>query len=77
MEDAGDGIDESQVETIFLDGNCLGELSVLDKEYLERFTSLKHLSLADTNLKSVRNMPLLPSLEDLDLSNNAISGDEM
>lgn len=52
-----DGLDESQVETIFLDGNVLDELSTMDKEYLERFTNLKHLSLANTGLRSVRNMP--------------------
>lgn len=56
-ETASDGVDEALVESIFLDGNPLGELTNEDKAFLERFTNLKQISLSQTNLSSLKNLP--------------------
>lgn len=51
-----------------------GEISLEDKEFLENFTECQFLSLNETGLKSLKNMPAMPKLERLELSANQLSG---
>lgn len=62
---------------ILLDGTHLGELTESDKLYLERFTNAKTLSLSCVGLRSLKNLPVLPSIEFVDLSDNQLVGDDL
>ena len=66
-------------DVILLDGVKLenGELSPQDKVFLQKFTNAEHLGLSNTGLKSLRNLPLLPKMEKLDLSDNILAGDDL
>ncbi len=55
---------------------CDGELSKADKEFLEKFTNCSCLSLCGVGLKQLRNMPKLPMLEMLSISDNLLLGDD-
>jgi len=62
---------------ILLDGVHFGEFTPADKAYLEKFTSATTLSLSKTGLYSLKNLPVMPNLETLDLSDNALTGDDL
>ena len=42
---------------MILDGFEIGELTVEDKKFLEKFTTLQKLSLKHTKLNSLSNLP--------------------
>ena len=44
---------------------------------LEMFKNLEFLSLRGCNMKNLNNMPSLPMLHKIDLSNNALRGDRI
>lgn len=70
-----EGFDESQFDLLLLEGlDFEGELSIDDKLFLERFKDAKMLNLSYCNLQSIKNLPCLPALEKLDLSDNNLSG---
>jgi len=48
-------------------------LDELDKKYLEQFIIVKRLVMSNIGLQSLTNWPSIPSLENLDLSYNALS----
>ena len=54
-----------------------GELSVSDKEFLERFKDAKQLNMSYCNLRSLKNMPSLPKLEMLALMDNSLTGEDL
>lgn len=68
---------EEEFDLILLDGVFFGEFTVVDKAYLEKFSSATTLSLSKTGLYSLRNLPCIPTLETLDLSDNALTGDDL
>lgn len=47
------------------------------KAELEKFTAAKRLSMVACDLKSFENFPLLEELEELDLTDNKIKGEEL
>jgi len=53
------------------------ELTEEDKAYLEKFVSAKSLSLSYCGLKSLRNLPVIPTIEVVDLSDNCLLGDDL
>lgn len=62
---------------LLLDGIVLIELTEDDKAYLEGFKNAKTLSMSYCALKTLKNLPILPSLEILDLSDNLLSGEDL
>ena len=73
-----DEFDESKFDILLLEGLDLGgELSPSDKTFLERFTGAKSLNLSYCNLRSLKNMPSIPGLERLDISDNNLTGEDL
>ena len=70
-------LDEKEFDVLLLDGVQLGELQSDDKAFLERFTNAKTLSLSYTGLKSLKNLPVLPALEMIDVSDNCLTGEDL
>jgi len=62
---------------ILLDGVHLGEFTLLDKLYLEKFSEATNLSLSMTGLQNLKNLPHMPNLQTLDLSDNALTGEDL
>lgn len=63
---------------LLLEGLDLGgELTPADKTFLERFTEAKCLNLSYCNLRSLKNLPVLPQLDRLTLSDNNIIGEDL
>ena len=54
-----------------------GELTPDDKVFLERFSVTKSLNLSLCKLRSLKNMPSIPGLERLDLSDNSLNGEDL
>lgn len=52
-------------------------LSAADKAYLEEFIRLERLSLNQTGLKTLENLPINEELSRLELSDNEITGDQL
>ena len=70
-------IKEDEFEVILLDGTQLTELTEEDKAYLEKFTNAKTLTLCFCSLKNLKNLPVLPKVEMLDLSDNMLTGEDL
>lgn len=62
---------------MILDDIPIVELSVEDKAYLESFKACASLSLSNCKLRSLANLPMLPNLVRLDLSNNQLLGKDL
>eukprot|EP00347_Sterkiella_histriomuscorum_P023699 403333693 len=59
-------------ETLILDDQLFYELTTQDKLYLESFKNCASLSFQNCALKSLINLPALPNLVRLDVSNNRL-----
>ena len=68
---------EEDFDVILLDGTQLVELTEEDKTYLEKFKKAISLSMSYCGLKSLKNLPVLPNVETVDLSDNCLSGDDL
>ena len=82
MSKLGKNYDASKVkweefDLMLLEGIDLIELTLEDKLFLEKFTALENLNLSNTNLRSLKNMPVLPTLSRLDLSDNNLNGEDL
>ena len=64
-------------EIVELDELKITKISPKLKEELEKFKSLKRLSLIACDVRSLDNFPNLASLEELDFADNKIKGDEL
>ena len=60
-----------------LQGINLVELTPEDKRFLEKFNQAKVLNLSFTGLKSLKNLPVIETLEKLDLSDNNLNGEDL
>lgn len=58
------------IQTLLLDELPATDLTKADKVFLEQFANLKRLSLRGLHIKSLRNMPVLPQLQQLRLADN-------
>lgn len=70
-------LNEEEFEVILLDGTQLVELTEEDKAYLEKFKNAHTLSMSYCGLKSLKNLPVLPNVESVDLSDNCLLGDDL
>ena len=68
--------DLSTYKNLLLDGIDL-DLQPEDKKMLDKFQNLEFLSMNGCGLGSLKNLPSLPLLYKLDLSNNALRGDKL
>lgn len=64
--------DPSEVLELMLDGWKGENISISDKNYIEKFENLDSISFAGCGLKSLENFPNCPNLIKLDLSGNQI-----
>ena len=55
----------------------LVELTLDDKAFLEKFNCTRVLDLSYTGLRNLKNLPVLPSVRQLVLSDNNLNGDDM
>ena len=55
----------------------LVELTLEDKAYLEKFSSAKVLNLSYTGLKNLKNLPVISTVKQLDISDNNLNGDDL
>ena len=53
------------------------ELTSEDKKFLEKFNQAKVLNLSFTGLRSLKNLPVIETLEKLDLSDNNLNGEDL
>ena len=60
--------DQTQFDVLLLSGVNLGELTIEDKNFLEKFNQVKTLNLSYTGLRSLKNLPVISTVERLDLS---------
>lgn len=56
----GQEVEKSEYVNLILDDMNIGEISDVDKAFLEGFVETQFLSLNSTNLKSVHNLPCMP-----------------
>jgi Leucine-rich repeat len=68
---------ESDFEIILLDGTRLLELTESDKAYLEKFTGAKTMSMCNCGLRNLKNLPVLPNIQLLDLADNQLTGEDL
>lgn len=67
------------VDKLILD-NLFNKLRILSEDHklsLEKYTSLKHLSLNNIGLSCLKNFPKLPSLKILELRENLLTGEDL
>lgn len=70
--------DPSDVDKLILD-DFFSKVRVLTEDHkntLEEYTDLKHLSLNGFGLACLKNLPLLPSVVNLELRENLLTGDD-
>ena len=72
-----DEFDPSKFDSILLRGVNLIELTPEDKAFLEKFDQAKVLNLSFTGLRSLKNLPVIETLERLDLSDNNLNGEDL
>ena len=73
-----DDFDEEQFDLLLLEGlDLAGELTLDDKAFLERFCKAKILNLSYCQLRSLKNLPVIPTLETLNVSDNNLSGEDL
>jgi len=53
------------------------ELSELDRDFLETFTSMEQLALNGTGIKSLANLPRSDKVHRVELSSNKLTGDQL
>lgn len=70
-------LNEEEFEVILLDGTQLVELTEEDKAYLEKFKNAHTLAMSYCGLKSLKNLPVLPNVESVDLSDNCLTGEDL
>ena len=73
--------DEELVPTEFsnliLDQMPIGSISDSDKQFLEKFVNLESISLNQTNLKDLNNLPTLEKLSRIEVNDNLLTGAEL
>ena len=62
---------------ITLDGIAINHITDEVKSYLENFKSLEELSMVDCKLNSLNNLPDLPNLIKIDLSDNHLKNEDL
>ena len=62
---------------VVLDGQRINHITDDIKNYLENFKDLEELTLSFCNLTSLKNLPDLPKLKKIELSDNHIKGQEL
>ena len=67
----------SSIEEIILDNITIKELTIKDKEELEKYNNLKLLCFNLCKLNSLKNLPHCPQLTRIELSDNVLSGSEL
>jgi hypothetical protein len=67
-------VDQLILDDLFSKVKCFTEDQ---KHSLEKYQHLKHLSLNNLGLTSLKNMPRIPNLEILELTNNLLKGDDI
>lgn len=70
-------ITPSEYANLILDEHPLPMINSDDCHFLEQFTECKLLSLNGCKLKSLKNLPKLPSLEQLEIEDNLIESLEI
>lgn len=71
-------INPEEFATLILDDQKLARsLTKDDQAYLEKFTEVELLALNETDLKSLDNLPALPSLKRIELQANGLAGAEL
>lgn len=68
----GNDVEKSEYTNLILDDLPLYQISNEDKLYLEEFTECIYLSMNQTCLKSLKNLPALSKLERIDVNDNSI-----
>lgn len=68
-----------EVDQLILDGlfKNIRKLTLDQKESLEQYVEIKHLSLNGVGLSSLENFPKLPKLKILELRENKLSGEDI
>ena len=73
-----DDFDEAEFDLLLLEGLDLnGELTLDDKAFLERFNKAKCMNLSYCHLRSLKNLPVIQGLENLDISDNSLTGEDL
>ena len=67
----------SDIEELILDNITIKELTIKDKEELEKYNNLKLLCFNLCKLNSLKNLPHCPQLTRIELSDNVLSGSEL
>lgn len=75
--DEGEILATSEYDNLILDELTIESLTVEDRDFLSTFTCLEHLSLKQTSLKSLQNLPRNLNIVRLDLSCNDLTGDQL
>lgn len=68
----GNEVEKSEYVNLILDDMTIAEICEEDKAFLEGFTETLFLSLNNTQLKSIDNLPRLEKCERLELNDNKI-----
>lgn len=68
------GADYSAIAELVLDGCKFKDITAEDAEMLKQFRSLETLCCNRTGLKSLENLPPMPNLQSLEVTDNSISG---
>lgn len=67
-----------EIEELILDSLFkIKSFNCEQKEYLEQYTNLLHLSLNDIGLETLDNFPKINTLQVLELMNNNLTGDDL
>jgi hypothetical protein len=78
MAPEGEQIEPTEFNQLMFDDQKLSrELTADDKKYLEEFVNVELLSFTNTELKALTNLPDLPDLKRIELSQNDLSGAEL
>lgn len=71
------GENGTDYDNLILDETNIGQMTVEDKEYLEKFNELEMISLNICRLQSLDNFPTLPILSRVELADNQIKGSDL
>jgi Leucine-rich repeat len=66
-----------QFENLVLDEMPIGQLTELDRNFMESFTAMEQLSMNQCELSSLANLPRSDKIYRIELSENKITGDQL
>jgi len=66
-----------QFENLVLDEMPIGQLTELDRDFMESFTAMEQLSMNQCELSSLANFPRSDKIYRIELSDNKITGDQL